>query len=215
MQESYKTITTTATSELREKASKFLGFAFPVLNEDDIQLALTEIRKIHPKATHHCYAWRLGYDKNNYRANDDGEPSGTAGKPILGQIDSRDLSNILVIVVRYFGGTLLGTSGLITAYKESAKLTIDQCNIIEKWITKSYQITVDYSLMNDLIEAIKKYKYQVVEQIYNDNNAVIKIEVEIAKVEIFKSELFSRINKISFEEATLIKEIVGITFQEI
>jgi len=215
MQESYKTITTTATSELREKASKFLGFAFPVFNEEEIHQALLELRKVHPKATHHCYAWRLGYDKNNYRANDDGEPSGTAGKPILGQIDSKDLTNTLIIVVRYFGGTLLGTSGLIAAYRESAKITIDQCNIIEKWITKSYQITVDYSLMNDLIEAIKKCKYQIIEQNYNDNHALIKIEVEIAKVGVFKTELFSRINKISFEEATLIKEIGGITFQEI
>ena len=215
MQESYRTIEAPAITEFREKASKFLGFAFPVKDEAEIVLHLNEIRKIHPKATHHCYAWRLGFDMNLYRANDDGEPSGTAGKPILGQIDSKGVTNTLIIVVRYFGGTLLGTSGLIAAYKESAKITLEECSIIEHKITKEYQLIVDYSIMNDVIEAIKKCKIDLASQVYNDSNAIIKISVDIAKTAVFKHELFARINKISMDEAMLIKELSGLKISEI
>ena len=215
MHESYRTILAPAISEFREKASKFLGFAFPVKDEAEIVQHLNEVRKIHPKATHHCFAWRLGFDMNLYRANDDGEPSGTAGKPILGQIDSKGVTNILIIVVRYFGGTLLGTSGLIAAYKESAKITLEECNIIEHKITKEYQLIVDYSIMNDVIEAIKKCKFDLVSQIYNDSNAIINISVDNAKTAVFKHELFARINKISMDEAKLIKELSGLKISEI
>ena len=114
----YKTVAGPAHGEYKDRGSKFLAYAFPVYAEEEWQARLEEVRREHPKARHHCYAYRLGLDGNNFRANDDGEPSGTAGRPILGQIDSFELVNILVIVVRYFGGTLLGASGLINAYRQ-------------------------------------------------------------------------------------------------
>ncbi|MCO5248055.1 MAG: YigZ family protein [Chitinophagales bacterium] len=140
----YQTIKDTAESVVKEKGSKFLGFAFQIENEDDIKTYLNEIKNLHPKATHHCYAWRLGLDKNNYRIHDDGEPSGTAGKPILGQIDSLSLTNCLVISVRYFGGTKLGVPGLISAYKLSAKETLENAKIINRELTGLCKIECEY-----------------------------------------------------------------------
>ncbi|MDV7392848.1 YigZ family protein, partial [Arthrospira platensis SPKY1] len=118
--DTYRTLSGPSTGEFRDRGSKFLAYAFPVYTDEEIGLHLEEVRKLHPKARHHCYAYRLGLDGNHFRANDDGEPSGTAGRPILGQIDSFGLCNVLLVVTRYFGGTLLGTSGLINAYKLSA-----------------------------------------------------------------------------------------------
>ncbi|MBL7932384.1 MAG: YigZ family protein, partial [Bacteroidia bacterium] len=138
--DSYLTIDQTYEAVVREKGSRFLAYAFPVLSEAEIKAKLNSLRKEHPTANHHCYAWRLGADKLAFRTNDDGEPSNTAGKPIFSQIQSRDLTNILIVVVRYFGGTLLGVSGLISAYKAAASEVLQQAKIEEKFIMFEYRV---------------------------------------------------------------------------
>src|SRR6478736_3309084 len=132
--DSYLTISQTADELYKDKGSKFLAFAFPVKSESEIKKKLTSLKKEHPSASHHCYAWRLGADKAAFRANDDGEPSNTAGKPILMQIQAKDLTNVLIVVVRYFGGTLLGVGGLINAYKQAALNVLNKTTIIEQFI---------------------------------------------------------------------------------
>jgi uncharacterized YigZ family protein len=136
----YKTIAGPSTGEFKDRGSKFFAYAFPVFTEEEWQEELEAVKKEHFKARHHCYAYRLGVDQNNFRANDDGEPSGTAGRPILGQIDSFELTNVLIIVVRYFGGTKLGTSGLINAYKLSAAAALDNATIEERLIEDVYTL---------------------------------------------------------------------------
>ena len=133
---------------LKEKGSKFIGFAFPVNNVKELKNALEKIREEHPKATHHCYAFRLGMNGENYRANDDGEPSGSAGLPIYNQLLANNLTNILLIVVRYYGGTKLGVSGLVKTYKESAKLTLDEAEIITKELESDLEIEFDFHQQN-------------------------------------------------------------------
>lgn len=164
MKDTYKTITGESLGEFKDRGSKFIAYAYPVYTEADWQERLEEVRKLHPKARHHCYAYRLGLDENNYRANDDGEPSGTAGRPILGQIDSFKLTNIIVIVVRYFGGTLLGTSGLINAYKLSAADALERAEVIEKTVEDIYRLTFDYALMSNVMNAVKKLDLEMVAQ---------------------------------------------------
>lgn len=138
-----------------DKGSKFLCYTFPCYDENDLKASLEEVKQVHPKATHHCYAFRIGTDKNNYRANDDGEPSGSAGRPILGQIDSFGLSNILAVVVRYYGGTNLGVSGLINAYKKSTADAFEKANIIEKEIKRLVIVQCDFTEVNDLFNHLK------------------------------------------------------------
>ena len=125
----YTTLEKSGTAEFRERGSKFIGYAFPVQTAEQFKADLLDIKKEHPKANHHCFAYRLGLDGNNFRVNDDGEPSGTAGKPILGQIDSKELTNVGIVVVRYFGGTLLGVPGLINAWVWSARALINTCGL--------------------------------------------------------------------------------------
>lgn len=164
MKDTYNTITGESLGEFKDRGSKFIAYAYPVYTETAWQERLEEVRKLHPKARHHCYAYRLGLDGNNYRANDDGEPSGTAGRPILGQIDSFELTNIIVIVVRYFGGTLLGTSGLINAYKLSAADALERAEVIEKTVEDIYRLTFDYALMSNVMNAVKKLDLEMVAQ---------------------------------------------------
>src|SRR6478609_119456 len=128
----YNTITGASTAEFKDRGSRFIAFTYPINNTEDFKLHRAQLKKEHPKANHHCFAYRLGTEGVNYRVSDDGEPSGSAGRPILGQIDSHQLTNILIIVARYFGGTLLGVPGLINAYKTTAGLTIRQTGIIQK-----------------------------------------------------------------------------------
>ncbi len=160
----YQTIDQAVTSLYKEKGSKFFGFAFPVKNEEDIRHHLNTLREIHPKATHHCYAWRLGLNRDHYRANDDGEPAGTAGKPILGQIDSLKITNCLVVSVRYFGGTKLGVSGLITAYRASAKETLEQATISEHQLYRNFEIRSDYETLNRAYQWIQNHEGNILEQ---------------------------------------------------
>ncbi len=172
----------------KDKASKFIGYAYPIKDENDIKEKLAEIKNIHPKATHHCYAYRLGLDKNNYRANDDGEPNGTAGKPILGQIDSFGITNTLLVVVRYFGGTKLGVSGLIDAYKECAKLTISSTNIIENKILDYYEINCYYENINKIYQIMYHIAANIVEQEL-DNTSTFIISIEQDKKSMLEIKL--------------------------
>lgn len=155
MTDSFLTIAENAEGIYKDKGSKFLAFAFPVETEDEIKDHIQVLKKEHYSARHHCYAWRLGADKKLYRANDDGEPSSTAGKPILGQIRRLDLTNVLIVVVRYFGGTLLGVSGLINAYKEAAADVLSQAKIIEKLVEVTFKIEFDYANMNPVMRIFK------------------------------------------------------------
>jgi uncharacterized YigZ family protein len=152
----YKTIDGPSQGLYKEKGSKFLAFAWPVQTEDEIKQHLANLKTIYYDARHHCYAWQMGLDDMNFRANDDGEPSGTAGKPIHGQIRSSELTNVLIAVVRYFGGTKLGTSGLIHAYKTAAAEVIQQANIVEKTVNNQVVIRFPYEAMNDVMRVIKE-----------------------------------------------------------
>lgn len=153
--DTYRTIAQPAEGIFRDRGSKFLGFAFPVKSTDEIAAHLEQLRKEHHGARHHCYAWRLGADHAAWRVNDDGEPSGTAGKPIYGQIQSSDLTNVAIIVVRYFGGTLLGVGGLINAYRAAAQEAIANAQIIEKHITEIYRVEFPYDAMNAVMKILK------------------------------------------------------------
>jgi uncharacterized YigZ family protein len=153
----YYTIEKPSVAEFKDRGSKFLAYAFPVQTVDDFKKRLKELKEEHPKAAHHCFAYRLGMDKNNFRSSDDGEPSGSAGKPILGQIDSKELTNVAVIVVRYFGGTLLGVPGLINAYKTSTSLALQLTAVIQKAVLIQYDLHFDYTLMNEVMMVVKRF----------------------------------------------------------
>lgn len=164
--DTYKTIKRPSEGVFRDKGSKFLSFAEPVRSADDVKIAIEKYRKEFHDARHHCYAYMLGYDKSVWRANDDGEPSGTAGKPILGQINSYDLTNILIVVVRYFGGTLLGVSGLINAYRNSASDAISNNSIIECIVRDHYHIEFPYGAINDVMKIVKDENLLQSDQIF-------------------------------------------------
>ncbi len=188
----------------KDKASKFYGFAYPVKNEIEIKEKLEFVKAQHPKATHHCYAYRIGIDKNNYRANDDGEPSGTAGKPILGQIDSFGVTNCLIIVVRYFGGTKLGVTGLIDAYKSCAKETLQNTNIVLQQIRKNYLIQCDYTVTHAIFSLIQKVNATIENQeLEQQSTFVISIEQQYA---LELEQQFEAL-KISLKHAMEIKKI--------
>ena len=153
----YFTIETSAIAEFKDRGSKFLAYSFPIKNANELKTHLQSLKKEHPKAVHHCFAYRIGTDGNNFRTSDDGEPSGTAGKPILGQIDSKSLTNTLVIVVRYFGGTLLGVPGLINAYKTAASLVLQCTPTLQKAVEIPYRLQFNYTEMNDIMRIIKQY----------------------------------------------------------
>ncbi|MBK9329119.1 MAG: YigZ family protein [Sphingobacteriales bacterium] len=187
--DAYKTIKEPVENFLyKEKASKFIGFAYPVDSEAAIKERLAAVRSLHTKATHHCYAYRLGLDKNNYRTHDDGEPNGTAGKPIIGQMDSLGITNCLIIVVRYFGGTKLGVSGLIDAYKETAKETLAAATFIERKILDYYTITCDYTFINRAFQIIHKLHGVIIRQEI-DNTVLFLIGIEQDKSRVLEKEL--------------------------
>lgn len=169
---SYFTIKNSTQAQYKIKGSKFLGYAFPVQNELEIKQYLNEIKKEHSSANHHCYAYRLGADKLIFRTNDDGEPSNTAGKPIFSQIQNRDLTNCLLIVVRYFGGTLLGVGGLIAAYKEAANLTLHHCEIVEQFIYFEYEAIFEYEDLSKVMRLLKETESQIVSTRYDTKNVI-------------------------------------------
>src|SRR5690349_3140216 len=160
----YYTIEKSSVAEFRDRGSKFLAYALPVNSIGEFKERLADIKKEHPKAVHHCFAYRIGTDGNNFRVSDDGEPSGSAGRPILGQIDSKELTNIAVIVVRYFGGSLLGVPGLINAYKTTTSLALQVVPIVQKQLEVQYQLQFDYTQMNDIMIVLKQFNCTVISQ---------------------------------------------------
>lgn len=174
----YYTIEKPTTAEFRDRGSKFIAYTFPVDNVNEFKERLAEIKKEHPKATHHCFAYRLGLDGNNFRVSDDGEPSGSAGRPILGQIDSKHVTNVLIIVVRYFGGTLLGVPGLINAYKTSAALALQVTPIVQKAVLVNYHLQFDYTQMNEVMRVVKQYDCMVITQ---EMNLFCSLQIGIPK----------------------------------
>jgi uncharacterized YigZ family protein len=205
----YKTIAGPSTGEFKDRGSKFFAYAFPVFTEEEWQEELEAVKKEHFKARHHCYAYRLGVDQNNFRANDDGEPSGTAGRPILGQIDSFELTNVLIIVVRYFGGTKLGTSGLINAYKLSAAAALDNATIEERLIEDVYTLDFDYALMPDVMNALKKLDLNVIKQDFG-HKGHIQIAIRQSEVESILAQLKALIANVHLEEVEDLEEIEGL-----
>jgi uncharacterized YigZ family protein len=174
----YFTISKEGSAEYKDRGSKFLAYIFPIKNKDEFKTHLQALKKEHSKAVHHCFAYRIGYDGNNFRVSDDGEPSGTAGKQILGQIDSKNLSDILVIVVRYFGGTLLGVPGLINAYRTATSLVLQCTQVIKKSIEVNYNLQFNYTEMNEVMRILKQYNCIIYK---NETQLFCKIETGIPK----------------------------------
>lgn len=162
--DSYLTIEQEGMAEFKDRGSRFLAYAFPCVRTDDFKKRLQELKSEHAKAVHHCFAYRIGTDGNNFRSSDDGEPAGTAGKPILGQLLSKSVTDTCIIVVRYFGGTLLGVPGLINAYKSAASMALQVVPIVPKPILKNYSIHFDYTRMNDIMNIIKTCNAVVIKQ---------------------------------------------------
>ncbi len=178
----YKTIASPSEGIYKEKGSKFLAYAYPVYNEDEIKEHVNHLKSEYYDARHHCFAWHLGMDGMKYRENDDGEPSGTAGKPIHGQILSHELTNILVVVVRYFGGTKLGVPGLIRAYKEATIDAIQNAEIIEKTVNDFYTVKFDYLAMNDVMRIVKEENIQLTKQQF-DLSCLVEFSIRQSEVE--------------------------------
>jgi uncharacterized YigZ family protein len=201
IKDTYKTIEKPSEERLfKDRNSKFFGYAFPVLNEDDIKNALEELKKKHHAARHFCYAWQLGVEIISYRANDDGEPNNSAGMPIYGQIQSFDVTNILIVSVRYFGGTKLGVGGLINAYKNSAQLALEASKIINKTIDVHFQISFGYDLMNKVMRIVKEKKIAIISQALElDCQYVISVRKKEATA-IF--EIFTNLYKVEIKELT-------------
>jgi uncharacterized YigZ family protein len=163
--DSYKTITKASNETLfKDRNSKFFGYAFPVFNEDDVKESIDLLKKKHHAARHFCYAYQIGVDQVKYRANDDGEPNNSAGMPMYGQIQSFEVTNILIVSVRYFGGTKLGVGGLINAYKTSAQITLEASDIIEKTIDVFYKLSFQYDVMNKVMRVVKERNLTIVSQ---------------------------------------------------
>ena len=195
--DTYLTIEKPSEAIFRDRGSKFLAFAYPINSEADIKTILTTLKTEHPKANHHCWAMRLGIDRSVFRVNDDGEPSGTAGRPILNTLLSRNITNVLVVIVRYFGGTLLGVPGLINAYKTATEDALNAAIIIEKTLDDSYIISFDYQQMNDIMKIIKEDNLTILEQQF-DNDCMVKIAIR--KMQVNRS-----INKLEKVEGAIIK----------
>lgn len=188
MAEIYKEIQTEANSEFTEQKSKFLGFAFPVYDEPAIKSILARLRAEHPNANHVCYAYRLGERYDHYRFSDDGEPGGTAGRPIFGQIEAFNLTNILVASVRYFGGVKLGTGGLVSNYQKSAKMTLESAQIIEKQIMEAVTFLYDYDVTNDVQKLLHDFGITDVTTEYLEQCSCT-VRLDIDRIEELKSAI--------------------------
>ena len=208
MKDEYKTIRELSTGEFRDKGSKFLAYAWPVYTQEEWQEHVNELKKEHFKAVHYCFAYRLGTDNNEFRANDDGEPSGSAGRPILGQIDSFGLTNILVVVVRYWGGTKLGIPGLINAYKTSSAAALQHAEIIEKTVEDIFRISFDYALMSNVMNAVKKVG---VEMIHQDFSTTDTLDIAIRKSEVEETchQIRAQVAGVRIEEVEKWEKIEG------
>ena len=202
MNDQYKTIKSPSEGLYKDKGSKFLAFAYPFEDENELKKHLEPLRKEHFKAVHFCYAYRLGLDKTNFRINDDGEPSGSAGRPILNVLLSKEITNILVVVVRYWGGTLLGVPGLIHAYKSATEEAILSAEIIEKTVNDVYKITFGYVQMNDIMKVVKDFDLKIRNQQF-DNQCVIEIEFR----QNMTSQVVGRLDKIEEIEVEFLRTV--------
>jgi len=192
MNDIFKTIQSPSEGLFKDKGSKFLAFALPVINENEIKQEISRLRKQYHDARHHCFAWRLGADLTRYRVNDDGEPSGSAGKPIFGQIQSMNLTDVLVVVVRYFGGTLLGVGGLIKAYRSATADALDRARIIERKVYRLMWLEFSYEQLNSVMKLIKEYGLEFNDQQF-DMTCTLQLKVWIR----IESEVVGMISKIS------------------
>jgi len=190
--DTYKTIELPAEGTFKDKGSKFIAFAYPLQSETEVKSIISKLRAEHTKANHFCYAYRLTPDRSVYRVNDDGEPSGTAGRPILNVLLSADLTNILIVVVRYFGGTLLGVPGLINAYKTAAAQAVALAVVVDKTVNDRYELKFDYLIMNDVMRLIKEEPMNVIEQQF-DNECRIVFEVRTSQL----NRVLQRIEKLT------------------
>ena len=196
--DSFNTIEKESQGYFKDKGSKFYSYAFPLQNEEKVKEIIVGLKKKHHGARHYCYAWRLGTENIRYRANDDGEPSSTAGKPILGQLQSFNVTNILVVVVRYFGGTLLGVSGLINAYKNAANDVVNNAKILNKLIEKKYKISFTYNELNDVMHLLKQNNYYIVSTDFQDSCSLV---FTVRKSEAENAErLFNKLYKVQLKE---------------
>ncbi len=195
--DTYRTIEKPSEGAFRDRGSKFLAFAFPLNNEAELKEILVSLKSDHPKANHHCWALRLGIDRSVFRLNDDGEPSGTAGRPILNTLLSKDLTNIVVVVVRYFGGTLLGVPGLINAYKTATEDAITHSHIIQKTVNDIYVVQFDYLQMNEVMKIVKDDDLTILSQ---DFDTDCSIQVAIRKTMV--NQVLGRFEKINGVKVT-------------
>jgi uncharacterized YigZ family protein len=202
MNDVFKTIKSLSEGLFKDKGSKFLALAYPFENEFEIKKIIEPLRKEHFKAVHFCYAYRIGLDRTNFRVNDDGEPSGSAGRPILNVLLSKEITNILVVVVRYWGGTLLGVPGLINAYKSATEEALENAEIIEKTVNDVYQITFGYVQMNDIMKVVKDFDLKIKNQQF-DNQCVIEIEFR----QSISSHVVGRFEKIDEIEVEFLRMI--------
>ena len=201
-EDTYQTIAGRAEGLYKEKGSKFIGLAFPVASEEEVKDILASLRKEYHDARHHCYSYIIGFKSEHWRANDDGEPSGTAGRPIHGQLQSRNLTNTLIVVIRYFGGTKLGVSGLINAYKTSAADALDHAQIVTKTVNDIYKIDFGYLAMNDIMKLVKDENLSLIEQNF-DTSCFINVGIRQGRT----SAVLSKIEKIDSAIANFIKTV--------
>jgi uncharacterized YigZ family protein len=190
-EDTYRTINTTSEGLYKEKGSKFIGLVIPVTNEEEVKSHLQTLRKSYHDASHHCYAYQLGFDKSAYRINDDGEPSGTAGRPIFGQINSFDLTNVLIVVIRYYGGTNLGVSGLINAYKTASKDGILNGKIVEQTIKDLYRIDFQYPEMNEVMKIMKAFNLKQSNQKFE---IICQLDFEVRKSE--STQVYDKLKRV-------------------
>ncbi len=179
--DTYRTLTKPAETIFTDRGSKFLGLAYPLKNEQEIKTLVAGAKSLHPKANHHCWAMRLSPDRSIFKVNDDGEPAGTAGRPILNTMLSKDVTNALIVVVRYFGGTLLGVPGLINAYKTTAEQSIQAAGIIEKSISDIYTLTFNYLQLNSVMKLVKEEQLEILHQAF-DNESSLQVAVRQSQV---------------------------------
>lgn len=200
--DTYQTIKSPCEGLFRDRGSKFLAFAYPVTSDAEIKEHVSRLKAEHPKANHHCWAMRLGTDRSVFRVNDDGEPSGSAGRPILNVLLSRDVTNILVVVVRYFGGTLLGVPGLINAYKQATLDALDHAQIIEKSVQDVYEIAFGHEQMNEVMRLVKDHQLAVLGQEFD---TLCRMQLSIRKTKL--NEVLARLEKIQSIVISYLKTI--------
>jgi uncharacterized YigZ family protein len=188
MNTSFRTIAGASEGLFKDKGSKFLAFAYPVREEAEAKEHIDALKKAYHDARHHCFAWRLDPDMEQYRTSDDGEPSGTAGKPILGQIQSRELTQVLVVVVRYFGGTKLGVSGLIQAYRQAAADALDQASMVEVKVCRKMRVDFPYLSMNGVMKIIKDHELSIGRQVF-DTDCSLELDIWIRDLEVIGAKL--------------------------